>query len=129
MRAVTVLSVPERRRRWSSAEKRRIVAESRAPGVSVAAVARRHDLHPNLLHLWRRLARTGVLASGPGAEVQFTPVEIAAVERAAAAATVDHGASCVIEVVLRNGRMLRLPSDATPAQVARLADALEGHGR
>jgi transposase len=97
--------------------------------VSVAAVARRHDLHPNLLHLWRRLARKGVLVSGPGEDVHFTPVAIAAVERAAAAATVDHGASCVIEVVLRNGRMLRLPSDATPAQVARLADALEGHGR
>src|SRR5262245_29149403 len=129
MRAVTVLSGPERRRRWSSAEKRRIVAESRAPGVSVAAVARRRDLHPNLLHLWRRLARKGVLVSGQGVDVHFTAVAMAAAERAAEAATVDDGASCVIEVVLGNGRMLRLPSDATPAEVARLAEALEGHGR
>jgi len=76
--------------------------------VSVAAVARRHDLHPNLLHLWRRLARKGVLVSGPGEDVHFTPVAIAAVERAAAAATVDHGASCVI------GGVAQRP-DAAPA--------------
>jgi hypothetical protein len=40
----------------------------------------------------------------------------------------DPGASCAIEVVLRNGRVLRLPQGAGPAQVARLADALEGTG-
>jgi transposase-like protein len=31
---------------------------------SVAEVARRHDIHPNLLHQWHRQARTGVLAAG-----------------------------------------------------------------
>src|SRR5262245_32917348 len=113
-RAVTVLSGPERRRRWSSAEKLRMVAESLAPGASVAAVARRHDLHPNLLHLWRRLARTGALASGPDDKVRFAPVAIAAAAGAACAAPLERGASCMIEVVLRNGRMLRLPSEATP---------------
>jgi hypothetical protein len=34
-----------------------------------------------------------------------------------------------IEVVLRNGRVLRAPEDALPACVAALADALEGSGR
>jgi hypothetical protein len=44
--AVTVLSGPERRRRWFSTEKRQIVHESLAPAASVAAVARRRDILP-----------------------------------------------------------------------------------
>jgi transposase-like protein len=63
MTMITVLSVPERRR-WATCEKLRIVEESLAAEVSVAEVARRHDIHPNLLHQWRRQARTGVLAAG-----------------------------------------------------------------
>ena len=43
-----------RRRRWSEAEKRRIVAESYRPGVSVAWVARRNDVNANLVFTWRR---------------------------------------------------------------------------
>jgi hypothetical protein len=35
----------------------------------------------------------------------------------------------MIEVVLRNGRVLRLPQEALPAHVGALADALEGCGR
>ena len=39
----------------------------------------------------------------------------------------DSGASgAVIEVLLRNGRVLRVPDDAAPARVAALADVLEG---
>ncbi|MET0527225.1 MAG: transposase, partial [Microvirga sp.] len=57
MATFTVLSGPERRRRWSSSEKASIVEESRRPGAVVTAVARRHDVHPNLLHHWRRQAK------------------------------------------------------------------------
>ena len=53
MATVTVLSGPERRRRWASSEKASIVEESLRPGSVVTAVARRHDVHPNLLHHWR----------------------------------------------------------------------------
>ncbi|MYF85249.1 MAG: transposase, partial [Rhodospirillaceae bacterium] len=42
--------VRRRRRRWSEARKRRIVAESNQPGVSVSVVARRHDLNANLVY-------------------------------------------------------------------------------
>lgn len=74
MTTVTVLSGPERRRRWSASQKARIVAESLAPGVSVAEVARRHDVHANLLHHWRRQARQGAAAGRP---VSFLPVAVA----------------------------------------------------
>src|SRR5260370_13223701 len=77
MTTVTVLSGPERRRRWSWAEKLRIVEESLAGAASVAEVARRHDVHPNLLHLWRRHARTGVLAPIPDGGGRFVPAVVA----------------------------------------------------
>lgn len=43
-----------RRRRWASSEKARIVEESLRQGAVVTAAARRHEVHPNLLHHWRR---------------------------------------------------------------------------
>lgn len=57
MTTVSVLSGPERRRRWSASEKARIVEASYGPGAVVTDVARRHDVHPNLLHHWRRQAK------------------------------------------------------------------------
>jgi transposase len=43
---VTVLSGPERRRRWTTAEKLGIVQESLAPDAIVNEIARRYDIHP-----------------------------------------------------------------------------------
>ena len=43
---VTVLSGPERRRRWTTAEKLRIVQESLAPDAIINEIARRYDIHP-----------------------------------------------------------------------------------
>lgn len=42
-------------------EKRAIVAESLAPGASVAEVARRYGVNANLVFQWRRLAEQGLL--------------------------------------------------------------------
>ena len=81
MSTVTVLCGPERRRRWSPAEKARIVEESLAPEAHVAEVARRHDIHPNLLHLWRRQARTGALALVRAEDVAAGEVQFAAATR------------------------------------------------
>ncbi|WP_080707375.1 MULTISPECIES: transposase [Agrobacterium] len=54
MTTVTILCGPERQRRWTSAESLRIVAEGLAPGASVVEVARRHDIHRNLVTARRR---------------------------------------------------------------------------
>ena len=48
-----------RRRRWSAAEKLRIVEETLYDGDSVSAVARRNGVAPNLLYRWRRLMVEG----------------------------------------------------------------------
>ena len=49
-----VITGPERRRRWSAAQKRAIVAESLAPGAVVTAIARRAEICPGQIYRWRR---------------------------------------------------------------------------
>ena len=51
----------KRRRTRSLYERKRIVEEALAPGVSVAAVARRHGLNANLVFKWIRRSREGWL--------------------------------------------------------------------
>ena len=48
-----------RRRRWSAAEKLRIVEETLEDGASISVVARRNGVAPNLLYRWRRLMLDG----------------------------------------------------------------------
>jgi transposase len=57
-----------------AAEKQRIVEESLTADTTVADVARRQDIHPNLLHLWRPQTRQGRL--GGEAVAALVPVEI-----------------------------------------------------
>jgi transposase len=66
-------AIRRRRRVWPLEEKRRIVAESVAPGASVSLVARRHDLNTNMLFTWRRQLGTG---AAPAQPVSFVPAEI-----------------------------------------------------
>ena len=49
------------RRRYSIAEKRRIVEQTLAPGNSVARVAREHGVNSNLVFGWRRQYQRGLL--------------------------------------------------------------------
>lgn len=60
---IEVLSGPERRRRWSTAEKLPIVQETYEPDVTVSIVARRHGIQPNQLFAWRKLATQGALTA------------------------------------------------------------------
>jgi transposase len=112
------------RRRWTTAQKLNIVSESLAPHASVLEVARRHGLNPNLIYRWRHQAKTGALSRAPEAQSRFALVAVAVGSSARASMRSDHD-DCVIEVVLRNGRILRLSQGAAPTRVAPLADALE----
>ena len=129
MKTVTILSSPERRRRWTAAEKLRLVAESSASGLSIAEFARRHDVHPNLVHAWRRQAKTGELSVAPDGEARFTPVAVATEDSAALPTSNGDDGGSIVEVVLRNGRVLRLSDRMAAARAALLADALEGCAR
>ncbi len=54
---VEVITRAERRRRWSVADKLRLVAATREPGMTVALVARQHEVSESLLYSWRRRRR------------------------------------------------------------------------
>ncbi|APG87003.1 transposase (plasmid) [Sinorhizobium americanum CCGM7] len=60
---IEVLSGPERRRRWSTAEKLAIVQETYEADATVSIIARRHGIQPNQLFAWRRLASQGALTA------------------------------------------------------------------
>ena len=66
------------RRRWSDAEKRRIVAESYQPGVSVSVVARRNDVNANLVFNWRRRFREQAGGAGGLVPVVVEPPPLGA---------------------------------------------------
>jgi len=67
-----------KRRRYSIAEKRRIVEESFQPGSSVARVARAHGINANQVFSWRRLYQRGRLGGNvrPAPAAELLPVTI-----------------------------------------------------
>ena len=69
--------MPRRRRyrRRSAEEKRSIWREAKAPGVSVAQVARRHALNANLIFKWLKDRRFAPADAVEAAHV-FLPVDI-----------------------------------------------------
>ena len=61
-----------RRRRWSAADKLRIVEESFSPSRLASATARRHGISNQLLFAWRKAYREGRLGDIAG----FVPAVI-----------------------------------------------------
>ena len=78
--AAEIISTVERRRRWPSEVKLRIMSEALEPGAVVAAVADRNGVCRSQLYTWLRLARDDRL---PGISItpqplnSFVPVRIA----------------------------------------------------
>src|SRR5690349_23755925 len=67
---------PTKRRQYSEALKRQMVAETQAPGASVSIVARRHDVNSNQLFRWRRqLLPKAAIENGAMLPVAVAPDE------------------------------------------------------
>ena len=103
MARIEVMSGVERRRRWSSETKLRILAEADQLGVRIGDVARRHDIYPAQIRLWRQ-------AFGHFSAPTFLPVQFVDEMRSEQAAAMPP-ASVAVEILLRNGRSLKVPSD------------------
>ena len=126
-----------RRRRWTDAEKLRIVEESLAGPRRVAATARRNGISRSLLTTWRRLHRQGLLLGGRGVAPGFAPVTVApeapaigapapetvGCDAAAASAPADPPR---VEIVLRGGRRLIVGAGLDAAALAELIAVVEG---
>src|SRR6516164_2959262 len=65
---VEIITSVQRRRRWTAAEKVRIVEETFEPGMTVSLVARRHGVAPNQLFTWVEGALTAA-----GSDEQVVP--------------------------------------------------------
>ena len=109
-----------KRRSYSTAFKRRVVAETLEPGASVASVARRHELNANMVFAWRRDPRFG-----PGRDAAaFLPVEVTATEVSVPAGPVSGPSAGWIEITLPSGHRLTLSGVFDPDMVVRLARGL-----
>lgn len=69
---VEVITSQERRRRWAPAEKRSMVEETYAPGMTVSYVARKNGISPSQLFYWRRRFEEGAL-TGVSSEEKVVP--------------------------------------------------------
>lgn len=56
---IEIITGTGRRRRWTAAQKLRMVEETWQTGESISEVARRNGVAPNLLYRWRRLLIEG----------------------------------------------------------------------
>jgi transposase len=90
-----------RRRRWSAADKGRIVAESFERGARASDVARRHDISPQQLFQWRRQAREGSFVVPVDDQFSFAEVQIAPARRAQQAPLAAAG----LEILIGEARL------------------------
>ena len=129
--AVDVTTRPESagagtRRRYSIAEKRRIVERTLAPGMSVARVAREQGVNSNLVFGWRRQYQRGLL----GGDVQ--PTALLPVTVSETPATMEPTPTVAappapgfLQLQLRNGR-LRIEGAVDPACLRVVLECLLG---
>src|SRR5258708_22123624 len=103
---VEVITSVQRRRRWSRAEKERIVAAAMEPVAVASEVARAAGIHVSQLFRWRQQ----LCESAPGA-LGFSPVAIAPGPGAAPALATPG----TIEIEFASGARMRLmgPVDAS----------------
>ena len=129
-----VISVVARRRRWAVEQKLALVEEVSRPGASVAAVADRHGMSRSLLFEWRRQVHEGTMPGVVRADAAATLVPIRVVDDAPRPRPPSPSrkpvmrpgkAVAMIEVVLSNGRVLRVCETIQPEVLGRLAAALD----
>ncbi|MER9560345.1 transposase [Mesorhizobium sp. M0323] len=114
MSHVTLLTGPERRRRWSEEDQCRILAAAFAPGSTVAAVARQYDVATSLIYIWRRTMSTR--------ETGFA--EVVVVPDKPFATSVPAAPPAVIELELAGKVRLRIPLTTPPTLAAAMVKAL-----
>lgn len=115
------------RRRWSEADKRRLVAETFWPGETVHGVARRHGLSASQLFSWRKLFRAEIGFPAPVPTVPgFAAVALAPPLTPSAAEAAPGAVPGLIEIELAGGGRVRISGAADAAMVTAALRALVG---
>jgi transposase-like protein len=117
---VEVLGI-ERRRRFSLAEKARIVEETQTPGSSVALVAQKYDIVPRLIYYWRSYLRKNALSKS---QTEIAEVAIAKTSTFVQLEAVPSTRSETIRVRLGKEITIDFPANIDPARLALLIKAL-----
>ncbi len=112
-----------RRRTWTEALKREIVAASYEPGASAPVVARRYDVNTNQLFIWRRQYRDGMLVPIGADRPALLPVTITDEPVAEKAAPPPDAGR--IEIELPSGYRVRVDSGIDGKALRRVLDVLE----
>ena len=113
MGQITLLTGPERRRRWSEDERQRILAAAFAPGAVVVDISRQFEVSTSLIYKWREQAMAGEPVAA------FAPAVLATEP---AAAPMPETTAIIVE--LANGTRLKIGSHCSAALAAAALQAL-----
>jgi transposase len=112
MAKVEILTGVERQRRWSTEQKLLILQEAFGVDGTVSDVARRHDVLPQQIYAWRKKFSLPKLNSPEMAS--FIPVSLIGGSESSRDSSKRSGVrlKCKdVEIVLRNGRLLRIAAE------------------
>ena len=117
---VEVVLASDQRRAHAPELRARLVSEVLSGQATVAELSRREGICESVLHRWHRRARLDA-----GLPVTTIPARLLPVRTEAQLPAPTPRPVVGLEVVLGNGRVLRVPPGTDPALVAQMAAALE----
>jgi transposase len=122
---VEVITAVQRRRRWSRAEKERIVAAAMEPGAVASDVARAAEIHASQLFRWRRQ-----LCERTPIPTVFNPVTVTPEAGAPSPPLTERTGSSsldrpgLIEIEFASGERMRIFGSVAASTVSALMQAL-----
>ena len=121
---IEVITSVERRRRWSAAEKSRLIAALGEPGASASEVARDAGVDVSLLYRWRRQLKA---IAAPA----FVPMHVAGDIGDAAPAVEPVAPPIPASIVISIGAQVRVTVEGAPdaATLTRVIGALTARSR
>lgn len=134
MARIEIVTGRERRRSWSDEKKLEILQEAATSGLSVADVARRHDVVPQQIYIWRRqlLAKVKADAGVHGAPPRFLPVAVVGETEEPEAPQGERARSEKpkarpgrIEIRCKGGRVLKIQADLDPSVLRALIRSVD----
>ena len=119
-----MMAEKRKRRKWSDDEKRRIIAQTKVPGVSVPEVAHRYDVNANLIFKWIRDPKYCTSVNNEPEALSFLPVEVTQNSFPVEPVQEHSAGPSSIKIVLANGHHLEISGTFVTDTIVRLARGL-----